>query len=99
MVEVLTFVIFIKNYFNMAEKETKSKSSSYDIGLGKLLIIFIISIFIIWVLTGGPNKKETNSNIILNKDSYPSAKKVPSYTRTVGKTTGEYNSWGIVNDN
>jgi len=53
MVAVHTFVVFIKNYFNMKKYNSYNRG---EISFGLEILIFVVIIFIIWVLMGGARK-------------------------------------------
>jgi hypothetical protein len=59
----------------MAEK---GHSENKGLGLGAILLLMILGVFIIWVMTGGPNNK-TESTKIIEKSTWPPEGEIPSY--------------------
>ena len=60
----------------MAEKKFGSGDDKKEMGLGLIFLLLLVAVFIIWILTGGPNKEEKEKSII-EKPVWPA--EVPSY--------------------
>jgi hypothetical protein len=59
----------------MAEK---GKTESPGLGLGAILLLVILGVFIIWVFTGGPNKK-TETTKVIEESVWPPDSGIPTY--------------------
>lgn len=56
MVAVHTFVIFIKEFFNMIDKRKFKNINGGEIPFGLEVLLFVIAIFVIWIFMGGAKK-------------------------------------------
>jgi len=63
----------------MAEKKPAPKKSWLDEHFGLAIIMFIVGVFILWVLTGGPSKSGTKSDW-LNSPEAPKSTFGPTNT-------------------
>ncbi len=55
-----------------------SKSSGKEIGIGTIFLLLILAVFIIWVITGGPQQGKNKKAKLFEKTTYPVSKEVPS---------------------
>lgn len=59
----------------MAEK---GHSENKGLGLGVIMLLIVLGVFIIWVLTGGP-KKNTETRTTTEQSVWPPDDEIPSY--------------------
>ena len=67
MAAARTFVMYIRNYINSMDKLNMYKNINRQKGDMQMLgyvILFLVALFIVWVLTGGPKQKEADSPFI-----------------------------------
>ncbi len=57
----------------------KSKSSGKEMGLGLIFLLLLVGVFIIWVITGGPQGKQNVENRKIVEPVFPSSNKIPSF--------------------
>ena len=62
----------------MAEK---GHSEHKGLGLGAIMLLVVLGVFIIWVLTGGPNKN-TETKKTVEESVWPPDDQIPSYGLT-----------------
>jgi len=56
----------------------KNKSDSRELGIGTIFLLLIVGVFILWVLTGGPQKK-TNKKTLFEKSTFPETNEIQSF--------------------
>ncbi len=62
----------------MAEDKYKTTSSGNEMSIGKIFFLLLLGVFILWVITGGSEKKTTDKSIF-KKSPYPASSEIKSF--------------------
>lgn len=73
----------------------KKKSETKEIGIGLLFLLLLVVVFIIWVLTGGPDNKVKQKTLFQKTDFSAQEDTVSNTDKTGFRTTTDSTGYGI----